>query len=200
MHLDFKFEVSDPAKISRSLASFANTEGGKLLIGVNDDGRISGIRSEEEYHMLKTAAEKYCSPIVIFSSREWNLNGKKVLEITIPKSTNDPHRAPDHNDKLKAYVRINDQNILANGVQMKIWQKRNANKDVSFVYSEDARQLLSLLQQYNSLSISHIIPLVNLSRYMIENILAELILMKVVVMIVNETGAIFSLTDPFEEE
>ncbi|MBU3926523.1 MAG: ATP-binding protein, partial [Bacteroidetes bacterium] len=42
-HLDFKFEISDAAKIARSLVEFANTEGGTLLIGVNDNGSLIGI-------------------------------------------------------------------------------------------------------------------------------------------------------------
>lgn len=46
--LDFKFEISDSKKIARSLVAFANTDGGRLLIGVKDNGVISGIRSEEE--------------------------------------------------------------------------------------------------------------------------------------------------------
>ena len=32
--LDFKFEVSDSKKIARTLSAFANTDGGRLLIGV----------------------------------------------------------------------------------------------------------------------------------------------------------------------
>ena len=50
--LDFKFEVSDSKKIARSLVAFANTDGGRLLIGVKDNGAISGIRSDEEKHMI----------------------------------------------------------------------------------------------------------------------------------------------------
>ena len=49
LHLDFKFEISNVAKIARSLVAFANTDGGKLLIGVKDNGVIRGIKSEEEY-------------------------------------------------------------------------------------------------------------------------------------------------------
>lgn len=51
--LDFKFEVSDSKKIARTLSAFANTDGGRLLIGVKDNGAISGVRSEEEYYMTK---------------------------------------------------------------------------------------------------------------------------------------------------
>ena len=60
--LDFKFEISDSKKIARTLVAFANTDGGRLLIGVKDNGNISGIRSEEEKYMIQTAAESFCQP------------------------------------------------------------------------------------------------------------------------------------------
>lgn len=78
--------------------------------------------------MLENAAARYCVPEVSFTSKEWIIDSKKILEINIAKSGNAPHRASDHNGKLKAYVRVNDQNMLASGIQMKIWQKLNANK------------------------------------------------------------------------
>ena len=101
--LDFKFEVSDCKKIARSLAAFANTDGGRLLIGVKDNGAISGIRTEEEKHMIQTAAKMYCKPEVKFKANEWVINGKKVLEIIIPKSSHFKHKAPDHNNIYKVY-------------------------------------------------------------------------------------------------
>ena len=57
--LDFKFEVSDSKKIARTLSAFANTDGGRLLIGVKDNGNISGVRSEEEYYMIEAASKMY---------------------------------------------------------------------------------------------------------------------------------------------
>lgn len=99
--LDFKFEVSDCKKIARSLAAFANTDGGRLLIGVKDNGAISGIRTEEEKHMIQTAAKMYCKPEVKFKANEWIINGKKVLEIIIPKSSHFKHKAPDHNKYIR---------------------------------------------------------------------------------------------------
>ena len=50
-HQDFKFEISDARKIARSISAFANTGGGRLLVGVKDNGKIAGIRSEEEIHV-----------------------------------------------------------------------------------------------------------------------------------------------------
>ena len=38
---DFKFAISDIRKIAKSISAFSNTEGGRLLIGVKDNGKMS---------------------------------------------------------------------------------------------------------------------------------------------------------------
>ena len=53
LNLDFKFEISDAKKIARTFSAFANTKGGKLLIGVKDNGAIAGIRTDEEIFMIE---------------------------------------------------------------------------------------------------------------------------------------------------
>ena len=35
---DFKYRVVDAQKLAKSVSAFANTDGGRLLIGVRDDG------------------------------------------------------------------------------------------------------------------------------------------------------------------
>ena len=84
--LDFKFEVSDSKKIARTLSAFANTDGGRLLIGVKDNGAISGVRSEEEYYMIEAASKMYTHPEVPFTAKRWDVNGKTVLEVYIAPS------------------------------------------------------------------------------------------------------------------
>lgn len=192
--------MSDVAKIARSLASFANSKGGKLLIGVQDNGSISGITSEEEFFMIEKAATNYCIPEVSFTSKEWRITRKRILEINIGKSTTAPHRAPDHNGEFKAYIRVNDQNKLANGIQMKIWHKINSDKDINFVYSEKAKELLKMLNENNSLLLKQITSTVKLSRFKIENMLAELIIMKVIKMTITESVTSFSLKDPLVDD
>ena len=61
VHQDFKFAISDARKIAKSLSAFANTEGGRLLVGVKDNGKIAGVRSEEELYMIEAAAN-YSKP------------------------------------------------------------------------------------------------------------------------------------------
>lgn len=64
LHQDFKFAITDARKIARSLSAFANTEGGRLLVGVKDNGKIAGVRSDEEIYMIEAAAQLYCRPPV----------------------------------------------------------------------------------------------------------------------------------------
>jgi hypothetical protein len=55
---DFKYCISDSRKIARSLVAFANTDGGRLLVGVKDNGRIAGLRSEEEYYSINESFDR----------------------------------------------------------------------------------------------------------------------------------------------
>ncbi|NOR86329.1 MAG: ATP-binding protein, partial [Bacteroidales bacterium] len=102
---DFKFEVSDSKKIARTLSAFSNTNGGKLLIGVKDNGVPAGVRSDEEIHMLEGAAQLYCKPEVPLKFTEWQLNGKKILEVDIGKSQDTLVSAPNKNGEFKVFVR-----------------------------------------------------------------------------------------------
>ena len=56
---DFKFAISDARKIARSVSAFANNRGGRLLVGVKDNGTIAGVRSEEDIFVVEQAARMY---------------------------------------------------------------------------------------------------------------------------------------------
>lgn len=86
VHQDFKFAISDARKIAKSLSAFANTGGGRLLIGVKDNGKIAGIRSEEELYMIEAAATMYCKPALQLDNRLYKVEGKDVLEVYVPES------------------------------------------------------------------------------------------------------------------
>ncbi len=59
---DFKYAISDARKIARSISAFANNMGGRLLIGVKDNGAIAGVRNEEDIYVVEQAAQLYCRP------------------------------------------------------------------------------------------------------------------------------------------
>ncbi len=134
---DFKFCINDSKKIAKSLVAFANTKGGRLLIGVKDNGKIAGIKSDEEFYMVESAAKIYSKPAIIFLTKQWHVDGKTVLEIQIEPSNEKPHFAKDENGKWLAYIRSADENLLAHKIQIEFWKKQNSSQGIHFSYSDD---------------------------------------------------------------
>ena len=175
--LDFKFEVSDSKKIARTLSAFANTDGGRLLIGVKDNGAIAGVRSDEEYYMIEAASKMYTRPVVPFEAKRWDMNGKTVLEVYIAPSTDRPHTAPDKDEQYKAYIRVADENILANEVLVMAWKKRKRPEGTLLQINEPVELLFAWLDEHPSISIKQFCRLAHINYFMARNILSDLLAM-----------------------
>ena len=173
--LDFKFEVSDSKKIARTLSAFANTDGGRLLIGVKDNGNIAGVRSEEEFYMIEAASNMYTKPSVPFTANRWNIHGKTVLEIYIAPSGKKPHTAPDKDDNYKAYIRVDDENILANEVLLLAWRKKERIDGLLLPLTRPVEKLLQYLETHPYINIRHFCRIAHINYYAARNILSDLI-------------------------
>ncbi len=176
LHQDFKFEVSDSRKISRSLCAFANTLGGRLLIGIKDNGAVVGIRSDEEYYMLEASAQIYSKPEVKFETNILKYEGKTVLEVWVPESSKKPHFVRNADGTERAYIRIKDENILAPEVLVKVWLKKNHPKGSLVRYSKDEEALFSYLAQNDSISLSQFVTIAKTSRRFAVETLANLMI------------------------
>jgi predicted HTH transcriptional regulator len=193
--LDFKFEISDSKKIARSLVAFANTNGGKLLVGVKDNGAIAGVRSDEEFHMVEAAAQLYCRPEVKFTTREWNIGGKIVLEVAVPRSKDIKHKAPDKNNEYKVFVRVGDKNLLANYILLQVWKRQKSVKPVRVSFTTVESNLLKHLETHGPITRNGFIKLCNITHIKAEKILVDFILLGIVRMNLEEKGTTFELID-----
>ncbi len=173
--LDFKFEINDTKKIARSLVAFANTDGGKLLIGVKDNGVIAGVRSEEEAYMIETAAHLYTKPEVNFTTQNHSIDGKSVVEVVVEPSSEKPHYAPGKENKWTAYVRVKDENQLANKVIIKVWERQSQPKGVYLKYTDAEKRLLTFVEENGEVTFSKAARVVGVSKNKTENILANFI-------------------------
>src|SRR6056297_1532864 len=191
--LDFKHSITDSKKIARSLVAFANTEGGKLLIGVKDNGKISGIRTDEEYYMIEAAAHLHCLPEMAFETETWNIDGKIVLEVTIEKSPEKIYYAPDNSGKWKAYIRVNDQNLLANKILLNVWKRKKSPKGTLVRYSREEKLILDFLSDHETITISKFKRLAKISKCKAERILINLIVLDLIEIIFTDNGALYKL-------
>ena len=172
---DFKFEISDARKIAKTLSAFANTDGGRLLIGVKDNGKIAGVRSDEEKYMIEAAAQLYCRPEVDYSMQTFHVEGRSVLVVQIDESEHKPVFAKDENGKSLAYIRIKDENILATPVHLRVWQQSGSPAGELIRYTEREQLLLNLLEENDRLSLNRYCRLAHLSRRAAEHLLAKFV-------------------------
>ena len=98
---DFKYRVSDACNLAKSVSAFANTDGGRLLIGVRDDGHLSGVRSEEEIFMMHQAAYKFCKPEPSIKFDTFHVDGRTIVIATVPPSDKRPVCAQDDEGRMR---------------------------------------------------------------------------------------------------
>ncbi|NPA35448.1 MAG: ATP-binding protein [Chlorobi bacterium] len=200
LHQDFKFAITDSKKIARSLAAFANTDGGRLLIGVKDNGNIAGVSSDEEYYMIEAAASMYCSPPVEFTTVQWKEAGKTVLEIIVEKSNQRPHKAPDKEGKYKAYIRVNDNNIVANTVLQKVWKKKKIPHGTLITLNKAEKTLLNYLEENPRITFSRFCRIAHIPPYKAERILVNFVSMEIISMEITEKGTYYLANPEYSGE
>ncbi|MCH7400225.1 ATP-binding protein [Belliella kenyensis] len=119
--LDFKLTINDSLKIAKTLTAFANTSGGTIAIGINDQKKILGIDPAEELYMIEKAALECCIPPIEFKSEIFEVNyideekidpEVYVLLIHVNKS-NVTHGVLNKEGKLIKYHRVHDKSIPA---------------------------------------------------------------------------------------
>jgi predicted HTH transcriptional regulator len=192
-HLDFKYNISDSRKIAKTLVAFANTGGGKLLIGVRDNGSIAGIISDEELFMIEAAAQMYSKPEIEFEIQQWQMLNKVILEISVKESHNKPHYAQNEEGKWLAYVRHKDQNILANLVMLEVWTRQYRKKGIYIRYKKEEEILLHYLESNQFIALNQFCRLAKTSRFKAVRTLVNLIALDILKINIDEKGFTYSM-------
>ena len=175
---DFKYRVSDALKLAKSVSAFANTDGGRLLIGVRDDGNMSGVRDEEEIYMMHQAAYRYCHPEASIKFDTYHVDGRTIVVATVPPSDRRPICVLSDEDKPRAYIRIADENIVASPVHLAIWRELQNQHGTMLTYTDAVRKILDVLQD-QELPLNLIVRRSRLPRPKVIMLLARLIRFRV---------------------
>ncbi len=176
--LDFKFAITDSRKIARSLVAFANTDGGTLLVGVKDNGRIAGISSEEEIYMVDAAAGMYCKPQIKYKLRLWEPEEKKqVLEVIVAPDSSKLWKARTEDEQWKVWLRSGDQNIPAGRLWEMIWKKKQAATDRTIVFDVKEQLVFSHLSEGKFYSLHDIVQLTSMSVEEAESMISDFVVL-----------------------
>lgn len=192
--VEFKKKAAFPDKIVKEIVALANTEGGHLLIGVDDDGTVSGQRYiEEEVFVMQKAIREYIHPEVSYDLSTVKLNPKKgVAVFFIKKSETKPHYLLEENKK-RAFVRVADRSIQASREVWEILKRSNTPKDTVFTYGNKEMLLMKALEEDGKITVSNFQKLAKLPKFMASKTLVKLVLANVIRIVPQENEDYFVL-------
>jgi predicted HTH transcriptional regulator len=178
--LEFKKKTTHPTRIARTLASLANTHGGQVLVGVDDDGRVVGVRdAEEEMFVLRDAAAHYIDPPLALSFREIEMEDDLiVLIVDVAESFNKPHRAQIAPGEWRGYVRVRDESVQASNLTEKVLarQQPEARLEKLPLNKDELRVLDYLRATQPRITVAQYTKLINVSRRRAYRTLIKLVL------------------------
>ncbi len=185
--IDFKKTITSCEKIAKTMVSFANNKGGRLLIGVADDGSIKGVKNEdEEKYMIERATSLFCKPMLEPIFEEIYIDDKLVLVVNIAESDMKPHYALGEDKKWWVYIRVKDKSILASKIVVDVLQ-HNSDSPVIITYTENEKTLLSYLNINQKITLKEYALLIKLSRKKAAKILVGFILAGIIKVNSTET-------------
>ncbi|QJD80527.1 ATP-binding protein [Spirosoma rhododendri] len=168
--LEFKRTISAAHRIARTLAAFANTAGGTLLIGVADDGRIVGVSSEpREMHRIEEAIDRLVDPPLAISYEVHKPDGRVILAITIAESEEKPHYAIDEHNRRTIYVRAKDKSVPTSKLIL-----GGGPADAQLLKSPTVRTLVQYLRRNEFITDDKLAKLINISAYRAGKMLRQL--------------------------
>jgi len=94
--VQFKIRTDDAYKMGVEMVAFSNSQGGMVVIGINDKtGAISGLSFEEIQQtnaLLVNAASENVKPAIIINTETVTVDGQNIIVATIPQGKDKPYK------------------------------------------------------------------------------------------------------------
>lgn len=174
-YLEFKRTIPSAHKIAREIAAFANTSGGTLLIGVDDDKSLVGVEGyQEEEFLLAEAANNLCKPQVNIVMEVVHFGERDLLVIKVPEAQNKPVYVSEKKGPV-VYVREKDRNKVASRERIEILENKYSEKGVTFEYGPKEQKLFRYLNEYGEITVSKFSHLIDSNEEKASGILVRLV-------------------------
>ena len=202
--IEFKRRISSPEKIARTMISLANTKGGWILFGVDDDGSIVGVESEKsEVELIEIAGRDFCDPLIDTLIDIVPFDGRDVIACQILESKTKPHYFLGENsarpfdeksENTRVYIRVHDKTMLASREVVKILESENPDAPpLKMTIGENERRLFEYLEARKRITVREFGRLINVSDRRASRILIRLVRASVIRIHTNEKEEHFTL-------
>lgn len=201
--VEFKRKFTTHEKIARELIAFANSKGGLIFFGVDDNGEIVGVKSEKETEeLLMETATNYCEPQIDLKVYVLEVEGKDIVIGEVKESNRKPHRIQDYQPNLnyrtaKVFIRMKSKSVQASKEMIKLLHTSyDENLESEFSLGKKEKALFEYLEKNERISTKEYCRLVNISERRAQRILVKLVRLGVLFLHQEENGAIyFSLNE-----
>lgn len=192
--LEFKRKVSSPEKIAKTLCAFANTRGGVLLFGVDDDGRIVGVESEKaEIELVRHAGETLCDPAVPITVEFVPYHHRDVMVVSVEESDSKPHWVTENGDGKNVYIRVHDNTVIASREVIKVLKDETSEKSLTLSIGKNEKRLFEYLDEHRRITVGDYAAMINVSARRASRILTTLVRAGVVRIHTMEKSEYFTL-------
>jgi len=156
--LEFKQRVPRPARLAKEVVAFANTDGGRVLVGVNDDTTVVGLRdAEEEEFALRHALDTFVDPPLAYTIAHVPIPAtqRDVLVIDVPPSPARPHFVVEPDVPPQAYVRVGASSVEASREAVKLMRRGPDDaRGVRFEFGDKEALLMRYLDAYGRITVA----------------------------------------------
>lgn len=180
--VEFKRKSPDYLKLAKEISAIANTLGGYLFIGVDDDRKIYGVESEKtEKENIEQATHFFLEPTLDLEIYSIKIKKKEIVMAIIPNSEFKPHKVliPDENNVIKkrAYIRVGEKSIEASSEMARLmtYQNPKNGKELNISITDKEKRLFDYLEKYEKISVKDYCKLTNISRRRAERSLIQLV-------------------------
>lgn len=174
--LEFKRAISSPKKIGREIAAFANTNGGTLLIGVDDNKTLIGVLGyHEEEFLLNKAADDLCSPSIQIDIKIVHFGERDIMVVYVPEADRKPIYVRNGSKKRDVYIREDDKSVVATEEAISIMKNETSEDGVTFEYGPNEQKLFRYLNEYEKITVNDFSNLIDVTSYRASQILVNLV-------------------------
>jgi predicted HTH transcriptional regulator len=184
--IEFKRQFSSPEKIAKEIIAFANTRGGYILFGVDDDGTVIGVRSEKsELDEIEHAAQFLIDPPAnIIAENVHAGRGLDIVLIRVPESSNKPHVLIDYDTSGRkatvqtrtGFVRVGENSVQASREVMNVMRgEHSEGRALRLSIGHNEKVLFDYLEKNERISVAEFADLVNISRRRASKTLVNLV-------------------------
>ncbi|MFU8789754.1 MAG: RNA-binding domain-containing protein [Methylobacter sp.] len=111
--VEFKRDDIRPEQLAKEIVALANLQGGRIFLGVEDDGSISGLKqANTQEWVLNVFRDKVYPQLIPFYEELTLDHQKRVAVITIAAGLSKPYMLK-HKQREEIYIRLGDRSELA---------------------------------------------------------------------------------------